>query len=96
MFILGSTEARRNKNFYSTKRGQEGFPGGSVVKNPPANARDMGLILDPGDPTCCRAAKPMHHNYWACALEPGSHNHWSPHTLEPELRNKRSQCNEKS
>ena len=40
-----------------------GFPGGSVVKNPPANARDMGLILDPGDPTCCRAAKPMHHNY---------------------------------
>ena len=73
-----------------------GFPGGSVVKNPPANARDMGLILDPGDPTCCRAAKPMHHNYWACALEPGSHNHWSPHTLEPELRNKRSQCNEKS
>ena len=27
---------------------QEGFPGGSVVKNSPANARDMGLIADPG------------------------------------------------
>ena len=24
------------------------FPGGSVVKNPPANAGDMGLIPDPG------------------------------------------------
>ena len=24
-----------------------GFPGGSVVKNPPANAGDMGLILGP-------------------------------------------------
>ena len=23
-------------------------------------------------PTCHRAAKPKHHNYWACALEPGS------------------------
>ena len=26
----------------------EGFPGGSVVKNPPANAGDMGSIPDPG------------------------------------------------
>ena len=25
-----------------------GFPGGAVVKNPPANARDTGLIPDPG------------------------------------------------
>ena len=25
-----------------------GFPGGSVVKNPPANAGHMGLIPDPG------------------------------------------------
>ena len=25
-----------------------GFPGDSVVKNPPANARDMGLIPGPG------------------------------------------------
>ena len=63
MFIQSSTEARRNKNFYSAKRGQEGFPGGSVVKNPPASARDTGSILDPGDPTGCRATKPTHHNY---------------------------------
>ena len=25
-----------------------GFPGGSVVKNPPANARDTGLIFGSG------------------------------------------------
>ena len=25
-----------------------GFPGGSVVKNPPANAGDMGSIPGPG------------------------------------------------
>ena len=25
-----------------------GFPGGSVVKNPPCDAGDMGLIPDPG------------------------------------------------
>ena len=28
--------------------GLSGFPGGSVVKNPPANARDMGLIPELG------------------------------------------------
>ena len=49
------------------------------------------------DPTCRRATKPVHYNYWACALEPKHHNHWA-HTsqlltsvhLEPMLRNKRS------
>ena len=33
---------RLNSNFLL------GFSGGSVVKNPPANAGDTGLILDPG------------------------------------------------
>ena len=27
------------------------------------------------DPTCHGATKPMRHNYWACALEPASHNY---------------------
>ena len=27
------------------------------------------------DPTFRRATKPVHHNYWACALEPASHNY---------------------
>ena len=26
----------------------------------------------------------MHHNYWACALEPVSHNYWSPSATTTE------------
>ena len=37
-----------------------GFPGGSVVKNPPANAGNIGSTPDP---TCLGAAKPVYHNY---------------------------------
>ena len=48
-----------------------GFTDGSVVKNLPANAEDTGSIPGPG----VRATKPMLHNYWACALEPRSHNY---------------------
>ena len=47
------------------------------------------------DPTCCGATKPMHRNYWACALEPESHNYWAhmprllkPTHLEPVFHNK--------
>ena len=32
----------------SLQKGRGGFPGGSVVKNPPANAGDTGSIPDPG------------------------------------------------
>ena len=40
-----------------------GFPGGAVVKNPPANAGAWVQVLVWEDPTCHRATKPMHHNY---------------------------------
>ena len=33
---------------HSNKINVGDFPGGAVVKNPPANAGDMGLILGPG------------------------------------------------
>ena len=36
-----------------------GFPGGSLVENPPASAEDKGLIPDL---SCCGATKPMHNN----------------------------------
>lgn len=49
-----------------------GFPGGTVVKNLPANAAVMGSIPDLGSPTCLGATKPRHRNYRACALDPGS------------------------
>ena len=54
------------------------------------------------DPTCRGAKKPVHYNYWACALEPACHNYWAhapqllkPALLEPVLHNKRSYGNEK-
>ena len=54
------------------------------------------------DPTCRGATKPVRHNYWACALEPATHNDCAcvpqllkPVRLEPVLRNKRSHRNEK-
>ena len=37
------------------------FPGGPVVKNPPANAKGTSSIPDLG--RCHTATKPMHHNY---------------------------------
>ena len=50
----------------------EGFPGSSVVKNPPANAEDTGSPLIWADPTGPRATKPTRHKHWACALEAGA------------------------
>ena len=44
-----------------------GFPGGSVVKNPPANAGDTGLIPNPEE-------SHMPRSYGARALEPGRSN----------------------
>ena len=57
-----------------------GFPGGSVVKNLLAYAEDKGQSLVLEEPTCCGAAKPESHHYWACALEPRSRNYWSWYT----------------
>ena len=50
----------------------------------------QSLVLE--GPTCCRATKPMAHNYWVSALEPGSCSSWDrvpqpprPCTLEAVL-----------
>ena len=55
------------------------------------------------DSSCCRAAKPMWHNYWAHVLEPENHNDWicvlrllKPTHLQPVLGSKRSLRKEKS
>jgi len=50
------------------------FSDSLVVKNLPADAEDMGSI---SDPTRWGATKPVRHNYWACALEPGDRNYWA-------------------
>ena len=67
---------------------------------PMQGTRVRALVRE--DPTCRGAARPVSHNYWACALEPVTHSYWarmpqlqkSAH-LEPMLRNKRRRCNEK-
>ena len=51
-----------------------GFPGGSVVKNPPASAGDTGSIPGSEDPIHLGVTNPVH-NHCACALELRS-----PHT----------------
>ena len=73
-----------------------GFPGGSVIKNLPANAGDMGLI--PGlevfhMPWTTKSVCP---NCWAWVLEPRNHNYWarvpqywSPCTLVRALQQKK-------
>ena len=45
------------------KKKQGGFPGGAVVKNPPANAGTQVQTLVWEDSTCHGATKPVHHNY---------------------------------
>ena len=40
------------------------LPGGPMVKNPFANAWDMGSTPGLEGPTCFRVTKPMHHNSW--------------------------------
>ena len=49
------------------------------------------------DPTCHGATKPMHHDHWARALEPGSCTYRSPHTTPREqphlLQPEKSLCN---
>ena len=37
-----------NKHIHYSQKTNRDFPGGAVVKNPPANAGDTGSIPDPG------------------------------------------------
>ena len=60
-----------------------GFPGGPVVKNPPANIGDMGSIPDLGTKTPYVAEQLS-----SCGTTP------EPKHLEP-VCNKRSYCHEK-
>ena len=59
------------------KTSMRGFPAGSAVKNPPANAGETGSVPDLEELTCWGATEPMHHNYCTCVLQAGSHNCWA-------------------
>ena len=51
----------------------------SELSRPCASIRALSGVwfLIQEDPTCCRATKPVHHKYWACAPEPRSCNYWA-------------------
>ena len=51
--------------YFTSLRSCQDFPGGQMVKNPPANAGDMSLIPGPGRSHMPRATKPGHLNHWA-------------------------------
>ena len=73
----------------------QGFPGGAVVKNPPANAGDTGSIPGPGRshmPQSNKAHVPQLLSLCSRAREPQL---LKPAHLEPVLCNKRSHRNEK-
>ena len=72
-----------------------GFPGGPVVKNPPANAGDTGSSPGPGRshvPQSNSACAPQLLSLRSRAHEPQL---LKPACLEPVLHNKRSHRNEK-
>ena len=81
-------------------------PGASLVVQwlriclPMQGTQVQALVRE--DPTCCGATKPVHHSYWAYALQSASHNYWAhvpqllkPLHLEPVLHDKRSHHSEK-
>lgn len=83
------------------KKDMEGFPGGPVVGIYLPVKGTQVRALDWEAPTCCGAAKPRSHNYWACVREPVCCNCWSlsAATTEPHPRawapHKRSHHKEK-
>ena len=67
------------------KEDDRGFPGGSVVKTPPAMQATWVQSPIQEDPTYHGATKPMCYNYWAHDLRPESRNPWAhvPQILQP-------------
>ena len=49
-----------------------GFPGVSVVKNPPANKGDVGLIRGSGKPPGVRNGNPLQYSYQGSPMDRGT------------------------
>ena len=73
----------------------EDFPGGAVVKNPPANAGDMGLSPGPGRSHRPRSNKARAPQLLSLCSRAHVLQLLKPVCLEPVLSNKRSHRNEK-
>ena len=92
---LGREGSKGDWRHYFFKIKRWGFPGGAVVKNPPANAGDTGSIPGPGRshmPRSNWARAPQLLSLPSRTREPQL---LKPSGLEPMLRNKRSHRNEK-
>ena len=83
-------EERENKK-YAIKSGLSGHSSWSSGWGSTCPCRGHRFISGREDATRHRAAKPMHHNYWACALEPALHNKRSPHSQQLERAHKQQQ-----
>ena len=86
-FTLTSQASQESQRTISRVHGQRGSPGGSVVKNPPADAGDMGFGPWPGRAHVHGTVKALCHKYGTHTLElMGNywvHTPWS-HTLHQE------------
>ena len=59
-----------------------GFPGGSVVKNPPANAGDIGSIPGPGRSPGRGNGNPLQYSCLENPVESGMQSNYSPWSLK--------------
>ena len=81
-------------NAIKKKKKDQGFPGGSVVKNPPANAGDTGSVPNLGRSHMPRQLNPCFTIAEPVLLSPGTTTSEAGH-LEPLLCSKRSHRDEK-
>ena len=77
--------------WFSWKQGGD-FPGGSVVKNLPANAGDTGSIPGPGDYHVLQSIQARVPQLWASALLPRNPSSWSLCPGTREATKMRSLC----
>ena len=80
LWDLGLGSWNHKANFVKTgaKFGLPWLPSGKEFCLTVKGTQVQPLIQD--DSTCHGATKPVHHNHWACALEPMGHSSWRPCT----------------
>ena len=74
---------------------ESGFPGGTVIKNPPANTGDTGSSPGPGRSHMSRSNETHEPQLLSLCSRAHEPQLLKPVRLEPVLRNKRSHCNKK-
>ena len=87
-YIKNSDNSTMKKQTTQFKNGQKGFPSWLRGKESACQCRRHGFDPWSGKIPCamgqlslCATTKLVHHNYWACSLEPRSRNYWA-HMLQ--------------